>query len=208
MSCSFKGHSRRSASPGGALFYSALACTLFFGGYTIKDVKAESLRTDEPIVQKETKVYSLNRKMYAFVRSSKDMAPNGAGEAPIDVIYLSTGPAPARPLFKKGTTFDTKQALGKITLSGITDLVFSPTKPELYFLNAGYAVSGIVLAIDLNTGSIRHVIDGNSINWISTGKWKGNLLVERHKYNDNGAYNVQCAVSPTGKELAELRRVD
>ncbi|MBY0550169.1 MAG: hypothetical protein K2W95_23030 [Candidatus Obscuribacterales bacterium] len=203
----FKRHSRRLASIDEVLFSAAMFCVLLLGGYAPESVNAESLRADKP-AQKETKVFSPDRKMYAFVRSSKDMAPNGAGEASIDVIYLATGSAPARPLFKKGTTFDTKQPLGKITLSGITDLVFSPTKPELYFLNAGYAVSGIVLAIDLDTGGIRQVIDGNSINWISTGKWRGNLLVERHKYNDNGAYNVQCAVSPAGKELAELKRVD
>lgn len=193
---------------GPLLVVGALIANLSWDAIQPGAVRAESLQAGEPAAPKETKVYSPDRKMYAFVRTSKDMAPNGAGEASIDVIYLSNQSAPARPLFKKGTTFDTKKPLGKITLSGISDLVFSPVKPELYFLNAGYAVSGIVLAIDLKSSQIRHVIDGNSIKWISSGKWKGNLLVERHKYNDNGAYNVECAVSTAGKELAELKRVD
>jgi hypothetical protein len=161
----------------------------------------------DPAPAEAIKAYSSDKKTYAFVKQGKETVPTGSGDASVDVIYVSTSNEPARPLFKKGTTFETGQKIGRITLSGIGNLVFSPDKTELYFTSAAYAVSDIVLAINLKTSKIRHVIDGNSIQLITSGKWKGNLLIQRHKYDDKGAYDVACAVSPAGKELAEVKRI-
>ncbi len=155
-------------------------------------------------------VYSPDRKKLAFIRTSKDVVSAGNGDVPADVIYLAdaNNPGAAQPLFKKGGKFKSGQQIGEINFGGIETVAFSPDSTKLYFLNAAYAVSGAIVEIDLKTRAIRYVIDGNSLDFEKAGKFKGNLLVARHKYDDNGAYNVLCVVSPAGKELKELKRLD
>ena len=156
------------------------------------------------------KVYSQDRKMFAYIKTSKDMVPTGCGDAPADVIYLSEAPGNAPyALFKKGAKVDTHQAIGDIYIGGIEGMDFSADGKELYFLCAAYAVSGAVLAIDLHSKGIRYVVDANSLEVVRDGKWKGNLIVQRHKYKkEGGAYEIRCVVSPQGKELKELNVVE
>lgn len=175
---------------------------------TCKSAPAKSTPTKNPDDSKP--VYSPDRKKIAFIRTSKDLVSAGNGDVPADVIYLAdaNNPAAAQPLFKKGGKFKSGQQIGEINFGGIETIAFSPDSAKLYFLNAAYAVSGAIVEIDLKTRAVRYVIDGNSLDFETTGKFKGNLLVARHKYDDNGAYNVLCVVSPSGKELKELKRLD
>lgn len=156
------------------------------------------------------KVYSQDRKMFAYIETSKDTVPTGSGDAPADVIYLSEAPGHAPyPLFKKGAKVASHQAIGDIYIGGIEGMDFSSNGEELYFLCAAYAVSGAVLAIDLHSKGIRYVVDANSLEVVREGKWKGNLIVQRHKYKkEGGAYEIRCVVSPQGKELKELNVVE
>ncbi len=156
------------------------------------------------------KVYSQDRKMFAYIETSKDMVPTGCGDAPADVIYFSEAPGNTPyPLFKKAAKVATHQAIGDIYIGGIEGMDFSSDGKELYFLCAAYAVSGAVLAIDLHSKGIRYVVDANSLEVVKDGKWKGNLIVQRHKYKkEGGAYEIRCVVSPQGKELKELNVVE
>ena len=155
-------------------------------------------------------IYSPDGKQFVFIRTSKDTVAAGNGDVPADVIFLgdAKNPGAAKALFKKGGTFKSGQAIGDINFGGIETAVFSPDSSKLYFLNAAYAVSGAIVEIDLKTLAVRFVVDGNSLDFEKTGKYKGNLLVARHKYDDKGAYNVLCVITPAGKELKELKRLD
>ncbi|MBX9568152.1 MAG: hypothetical protein K2X77_04615 [Candidatus Obscuribacterales bacterium] len=155
-------------------------------------------------------IYSPDGSKFVFIRTSKDTVSAGNGDVPADVIFFGEkkNPAGAQPLFKKGGKFKSGQQIGDIYFGGIESAVFSPDSSKIYFLNAAYAVSGAIVEIDLKSRAVRYVIDGNSLEFAESGKYKGNLLVARHKYNDDGAYNVLCVVSPAGKEIKELSRLD
>lgn len=160
--------------------------------------------------QDSKRILSPDGSKFVFIRTSKDTVPAGNGDVPADVIFVadSKKPAAAQALFKKGDKFKSGQKIGEIYFGGIESAVFSPDSSKVYFLNAAYAVSGAIVEIDLKTRAVRYVIDGNSLEVAKDGKYKGNLLVARHKYNDNGAYNVLCVVSPAGKEIKELKKLD
>lgn len=186
----------------------ALAEDASVKGSSVKSTPSKSASAKNPDDSKP--VYSPDRKKLAFIRTSKDVVSAGNGDVPADVVYLAdaSNPGAAQPLFKKGGKFKSGQQIGEINFGGIETVAFSPDSTKLYFLNAAYAVSGAIVEIDLKTRAIRYVIDGNSLDFEKSGKFKGNLLVARHKYDDNGAYNVLCIVSPAGKELKELKRLD
>lgn len=177
-----------------------LACPVTTHKHIAAFAESKQSSPDSPQVK------SPDGKLYAFVRSSKETVAAGNGDVPADVIFIgeSSGGAPTA-LFKKAGKVQTGQSIGEISFGGIYDLNFSNDSKELYFLNAAYAVSAAVLAADLKTRKIRYVTDGNSLEFARNGQWKGNLIVERHKYNDNGAYDVKCVMSTSGKELKELK---
>ncbi len=192
-----------------------VACTInAVSCSSVIDCAAEDAKDTKPVTAVKStknvaeKVYSPDRKYYAFIETSKQMVAAGNGDVPADVIWFGSGANSPHPLFKRASTYKTGKPIGDISLGGIGDLCFSADNSELYFINAAYAVSGIVLALNLKTNKIRDVIDANSLEIMRKGQWKGNLLVQRHKYDDQGAYNVQCIVTPQGKELKELKRVE
>ncbi len=154
------------------------------------------------------KVFSSDKQYFAFVRGSDETVPAGNGEVSADVIWMgTTEKKTSYPLFRRGATMKSGQPIGDIHLGGISDLQFSDDNKEIYFLNAAFAVSYAVLAIDIKTRKVRYVIDGNSLELVRTGKWKGKLIVSRHKYKPNGggAYEARCLVTPEGKEIKQLK---
>lgn len=199
---------------GGAGIVVMVCCALLWSSNA---AIAENLRDTQPssqpiriakTVAEKDKVYSPDRKLYAYIETSKQTVAAGNGDVPADVIWLGSASEAPRPLFKRAAKYKTNKPIGEISLGGIGDLCFASDNSELYFINAAYAVSGIVLAINLKTNKIRDVIDANTLEISRKGPWKGNLLVQRHKYNDQGAYDAECVATPQGKELKELRRVD
>lgn len=165
-----------------------------------------SLAKDAP--KESEKVYSPDKQFFAYVRGSDETVPAGNGEVSADVIWMgTTEKKTAYPLFRRGATMKSGQPIGDIYLGGISGLQFSDDNKEIYFLNAAFAVSYAVLAIDIKTRKIRYVIDGSTLELIRTGKWKGKLVVSRHKYKPNGggAYEARCLVTPEGKEIKQLK---
>ena len=52
------------------------------------------------------------------------------------------------------------------------------------------------------------MIDGNSVSVIRNGPYRGYLLVSRHKYRDDGAYDPTDLVRPDGKVVTTLPDCD
>lgn len=152
------------------------------------------------------RVYSSDGKLYAFIRTSDDTVPAGNGDVPADVVcYGTVGSGDPRPLFEKGATMKSGQPIGDIYFGGIEKVEFSNDNKELYWLNSAYAVSGAVIAMNLKTRKVRYVIDANSLEVVRDGRWKGNLIVQRHKYRkEGGSYEARCVVSPGGKEIKQI----
>jgi hypothetical protein len=92
-------------------------------------------------------------------------------------------------------------------LAEITVPQFSVDKSKVYFMSAAYAVSDAVHAVDLRTGREAFVCPGNSLFVVPSGKYKGDLVVNQHRYHGEpnyGSYDHYFVVDGNGKELKDL----
>jgi dipeptidyl aminopeptidase/acylaminoacyl peptidase len=88
-------------------------------------------------------------------------------------------------------------------LSELNNPLFALNSKAVYFQSAAWAVSGTIHIIDLITNKEHFVTDGNSLELVPSGKYKGYLIVTKHKYYKkmDGSYEGFCLVSPKGKEI-------
>jgi hypothetical protein len=94
----------------------------------------------------------------------------------------------------------------KKNLTEINNPLFTLNSKAVYFQTAAWATSGAIHLIDLSTNKQHFVTDGNSLELVSLGKYKGYLIVTKHKYYKkmDGSYEDFCLVSPKGKEIKSL----
>jgi hypothetical protein len=86
------------------------------------------------------------------------------------------------------------------------NLQFSPDSKTLYFETSAWVTSGAIHAIDINGKNLRFVTDGSELRIVQSGKNKGNLIVNQHRYrfkNDIplGSYDGDWLYTPLGKEI-------
>jgi Tol biopolymer transport system component len=82
---------------------------------------------------------------------------------------------------------------------------FSLDGKAVYFLSAAWVTSNAVHVVDLATHKQHFVTDGNSLELVPTGKYKGYLIVSKHKYHKGGgSYEDFWLVSPKGKAIKSL----
>ena len=83
----------------------------------------------------------------------------------------------------------------------------SPVKTKVYFESSAWATSNSIHMVDLKTGKEKFVCDGNGFDLVEAGKYAGDIIVNKHKYNkgpDGGSYDHFFVVDETGKELLDL----
>ncbi len=86
----------------------------------------------------------------------------------------------------------------------IHDMTFLPDDNQnIYFMSRGWFTSDAIHRLNISTKELEFVTSGNSVKPIQSGKYKGNLLVSKHRYPNcaRGAYDPYFVVSPKGKEL-------
>lgn len=157
---------------------------------------------------KNSRVFSPDKKLYAYTKSASQMVSTGAGDVPASEIWIGDTATKKETVFvKAGDKCATGQTLGDLQIGDASDLKFSPDSKHLYFLCGAFAVSGAVIDLNLSTHKMKYVVDGNSLEIISNGKWKGNFAVSRHKYRgEKGAYDWEWVINPSnGKELGLWR---
>ena len=82
---------------------------------------------------------------------------------------------------------------------------FSLDSKAVYFLSAAWVTSNAVHVVDLTTHEQHFVTDGNSLELVPVGKYKGYLIVSKHKYHQGGgSYEDFWLVSPKGKAIKSL----
>ena len=126
----------------------------------------------------------------------------GLGDAdPNQVWLLDTRTHSKTRLVVGKSSDDMKQVLG-----GLSHPVFSADGREVYFLSSAWATSDAVHAVDIKTHQVRYITDGNSLSVLQKGRYRGNLIVNKHKYrpNEGGAYDADWLVSPSGREIKML----
>ena len=73
------------------------------------------------------------------------------------------------------------------------------------FCSAAYAVSGAIHAYDVTTHQVRFVMAGNAPQVVPAGEYKGDLLVEQHRYFlGGGSYDWYWLFEPNGKEIGPV----
>lgn len=88
------------------------------------------------------------------------------------------------------------------SLSQFNSLAFSTDAGRLYFLSAAWATSNAVHVVNLKTGKVDFVTDGNALRVVPSGRYAGMLIVQKHKYfKRSGSYDYYWLISPSGKEI-------
>lgn len=86
-----------------------------------------------------------------------------------------------------------------------SSLQFSPDGGKLYFISSAWVTSGAVHCANVDGSGERFVTDGNSLEIVPKGKYKGHLIVRKHKYFlAGGSYDWLWLVSPKGEDVGPL----
>lgn len=137
------------------------------------------------------------------------MSPDGTQQ-----VFIRELPNQRNELWIKNTSGDNAHALVQTheaedvqqNLSEFNNPLFALNGKAVYFLTSAWATSNAVHVIDLTTHKQRFVTDGNSLELVPHGKYKGYLIVSKHKYHENegGSYEDYWLVSPQGKDIKSL----
>ncbi len=93
----------------------------------------------------------------------------------------------------------------KKNLTALNNPLFALNGKAVYFLSAAWATSNAVHVFDLTTNKQHFVTDGNSLELVPSGKYKGYLIVSEHRYHKSGgSYEDFWLVSPQGKAIKSL----
>ena len=95
------------------------------------------------------------------------------------------------------------------TMIDPNDLQFSPDSKTLYFATSAWATSGAIHAIGVDGKNLRFVTDANEYHVVMYGKYRGDLIVNQHRYHDQGgSYDWDWLFTPTGKQIKLYRKED
>lgn len=142
----------------------------------------------------------------AFIRNSKDETiNNNPSFLPIDnnsELWVIESDASNEKRVKEAK--DISSPVGKATY--IFSPVFSINDNNIFFLTDAWAVSSAVFSFDLASGKMRYITDGNTVDVIENGQYKGNLLLNQHQYykSSSGSYDYYNIVDESGKMIKTL----
>jgi len=93
------------------------------------------------------------------------------------------------------------------------NLQFSPNSKTLYFETSAWVTSGAIHAVDVDGNHLRFVTDGNELRVVQSGQYKGDLIVNQHRYRFKGdtplgSYNWDWLFTPTGKQIKLYKKMD
>lgn len=163
----------------------------------VKQLTGEGKDTDPDV--------SPDGKQVVFIRDTPDrQADTPQGRVDVDEIWLIgvDGSDPHRIL--SGHAEDEPRR----NLVGLGLPIFSPDGRIVFFMSAGWTTSSGIHAINIDGSSEHFVTDGNSLDILRSGRYKGYLIVNKHKYTDERAYDAFWLVSPSGHEIQNIGEND
>ncbi|MBP8924471.1 MAG: PD40 domain-containing protein [Pseudomonadales bacterium] len=145
---------------------------------------------------------SSDGQLVTFVKQTPDdRVETAAGDVEATEIWTSRADGSEPRMWLHGHSGSTPES----TLAGFRSPQFSPDGKQLYFLSMAWATSGAVHSIDLQSGRLRFVCPGNSLEIIQEGEYKGNLMVEQHRYfMAGGAYDWLWLIQPDGQTVGAI----
>ncbi|MDQ2688176.1 MAG: hypothetical protein M3Y28_09950 [Armatimonadota bacterium] len=146
---------------------------------------------------------SPDRAHIAFIKGTMAKPiSTGSGDAPADQVWLAEadGRLPTLLVTSKDAP-DVKNILG-----GLTAPCFAPNGQTVYFLSQAYAVSDAIHAVDVATKAVRFVCAGNTVEVVTKGNFRGDLIVQQHRYHagEGGAYDDYWLINPRGKDIKRI----
>ncbi|EKD70183.1 MAG: hypothetical protein ACD_46C00608G0001 [uncultured bacterium] len=93
------------------------------------------------------------------------------------------------------------------------NLQFSPDSKTLYFETSAWVTSGAIHAVGIDGTHLRFVTHGSELRVVQSGPYKGDLIVNQHRYRFKGdtplgSYNWDWLFTPTGKQIKLYRKMD
>jgi len=86
-----------------------------------------------------------------------------------------------------------------------SDLKFSSDSKTLYFVSSAWVTSGALHAVQVDGKGLRYIIPASSVEVISQGEYKDDLIVQQHRYFiGGGSYDWLWLFTPEGKEMGPL----
>lgn len=93
------------------------------------------------------------------------------------------------------------------------NLQFSPDNKTLYFETSAWVTSGAIHAVDVDGNHLRFVTHGNKLRVVQSGQYKGDIIVNQHRYRFKGdtplgSYNWDWLFTPKGKQIKLYKKED
>jgi hypothetical protein len=166
----------------------------------------ESEKNDNASSKKLSRIVSPDKKWIAFVKKSHRIIPNNCA------AFADTGSNYANEIWIYNSKTKNKRLLVANNFScdhlykEIIDpknLQFSPDSKTVYFITSARPTSSAVHSVDVDGKNLRFVTDGNEYHIVQHGKYKGDLIVNQHRYrlHPMGSYDWDWLFTPQGNQI-------
>src|SRR3990167_10726298 len=156
-------------------------------------------------------IESPNNQWIAFVKTSKKIIPKSCAFSLTTTNYadeiwlINTNTMQKKLLVPENPDCDHPEK----TMIDPNNLQFSPDSKTLYFATSAWATSGAIHAIDSDGKNLRFITAGNGYHVVTDGKYRGDLIVNQHRYhNQGGSYDWDWLFTPAGKQIKLYRKKD
>ncbi|MCX6793432.1 MAG: hypothetical protein NTY12_05465 [Candidatus Falkowbacteria bacterium] len=160
---------------------------------------------------------SEDKKLIVFVRDIGDKVPSidfAGGTTNYNQIWLlNLDTLVEKKVFKSSDLKDINLLLNAVgekfpidKIANLSNPLISLDNNYIYFMSLAWVTSGAIFSYNLNDNQIKLISDGNSLSLVKDGEFRGDLIISRHKYyEEGGAYDNDYIIDPnTGKELKML----
>jgi Tol biopolymer transport system component len=94
------------------------------------------------------------------------------------------------------------------TIIDPADLKFSPDSKTLYFETSAWDTSGAIHSVKIDGSQLIFVTNGNGYRVVIDGKYKGDLIINQHRYHRHGSsYDWDWLYSPNGKQIKLYEKI-
>ena len=138
-----------------------------------------------------------------FVRRTERVVDTVLGDSNASELWLTDRDGTHSELLVSGS--ENKDP--KKSLAVVDSPQFSLNGNSVYFLSSAWVTSQALHVVDIHSRVERFICDANTLEVIRHGKYRGDLVVQKHKYfSGGGSYDDYWLLSKKGKELLRLRR--
>ena len=173
----------------------------------------ESEKSDDISSKNFSRILSPDKKWIVFVKKSHRIIPNDCAD------LANTGSNHANEIWIYNLKTKNKRLLVADNFScghpykeiiDPNNLQFSPDSKTLYFITSARPTSGAIHSVDIDGKNLRFVTDGNEYHVVYNGHYKGDLIVNQHRYrlHPMGSYDWDWLFTPQGKQIKLYKKED